>query len=311
MYEGISLKITHSADTMLRYLRKGKDSRRLWVNAVCINQCDVVEKGPQIALMDRIYERAVEVHAWLGEAHEEDEIPSLFACMVNMVSVENHANKKTEEWENDPFEEEEYPEGETWDRREVAREMVTGEEINEDVDTGHETSSTVADQIASRPVDLIKLIQPYVNLFDRMLSCPWFRRRWILQEVVLAQNITVRCGSDTLSWFWFEKGLEVYQRIVPELHSRMQQESLTSLDIIVDVTTTKYFILELLWKCHASACKEPHDRIGALLSMVTRIVPAYDMRPPNVAKILNSALKLSYSDHWVKSYADLTKLYMK
>lgn len=66
MYEGISLKITHSADTMLRYLRKGKDSRRLWVNAVCINQCDVVEKGPQIALMDRIYERAVEVHLGLG-----------------------------------------------------------------------------------------------------------------------------------------------------------------------------------------------------------------------------------------------------
>lgn len=261
--------------------------------------------------MDRIYGRAVEVHAWLGEAHEEDEIPRLFACMVNLVSVENHANKKTEEWENDPFEEEEYPEGETWDRREVAMEMVTGEEINEDVDTGHETSSAVADQIASRSVGLIKLIQPYVNLFDRMLSRPWFRRRWILQEVVLAQNITVRCGSDTLSWFWFEKGLEVYQRIVPELHSRMQQESLTSLDIIVDVTTTKYFILELLWKCHASACKEPHDRIGALLSMVTRIVPAYDMRPPNVAKILNSALKLSYSDHWVKSYADLTKLYMK
>jgi hypothetical protein len=103
----------------------------------------------------------------------------------------------------------------------------------------------------------------------------------------------------------------MYQRIVPELHSRMQQESLTSLDIIVDVTTTKYSILELLWKCHASACKEPHDRIGALLSMVTRIVPAYDMRPPNRAKILNSALKLSYSDHWVKSYADLARLYMK
>jgi hypothetical protein len=199
--EGKSLKITHSADTMLRYLRKGKDIRRLWVDAVCINQCDVIEKGPQIALMDRIYGRAVEVHAWLGEAHKEDEIPRLFACMVNLVSVENHANKKTEEWENDPFEEEEYPEGVTWDRREVARKMLTGEEIDEDVDTGHETSSTVADQIVSRPVGLIKLIQPYVNLFDRMLSRPWFRRRWILQEVVLAQNITVRCGSDTLSWF--------------------------------------------------------------------------------------------------------------
>lgn len=48
MYEGISLKITHSADTMLRYLRKGKDSRRLWVDAVCINQCDVVEKGRRL-----------------------------------------------------------------------------------------------------------------------------------------------------------------------------------------------------------------------------------------------------------------------
>jgi hypothetical protein len=157
--EGKSLKITHSADTMLRYLRKGKDIRRLWVDAVCINQCDVVEKGPQIALMDIIYGRAVEVHAWLGEAHEEDEIPRLFACMVNLVSVENHANKKTEEWENDPFEEEECSEGQTWDCREVARELASGDVTSENVERGLGTySEMIVDQIASRPIDLIQLI---------------------------------------------------------------------------------------------------------------------------------------------------------
>ncbi|KAF2441558.1 hypothetical protein P171DRAFT_497865, partial [Karstenula rhodostoma CBS 690.94] len=124
--EGRLLKVTRSVDTVLRHLRKERQSRRLWIDAsdrqalrrqalhnnpICNNQDDMVGKGPQITPMDRIYGRAVEVHAWLGEATPEDDIP----------------------------------------------------------------------------IGLMRMIRPYIHLFHRMLSRPWFRQRWILQEIVLAQ----------------------------------------------------------------------------------------------------------------------------
>ncbi len=35
---------------------------------------------------------------------------------------------------------------------------------------------------------------------DEILSRPWFRRRWVLQEVFCAQNAQVICGKNIISW---------------------------------------------------------------------------------------------------------------
>lgn len=46
------------------------ESMRLWADAICINQQDVVEKGFQVPLMREIYSGAEEVLSWLGKADE-------------------------------------------------------------------------------------------------------------------------------------------------------------------------------------------------------------------------------------------------
>lgn len=40
----------------------------LWVDALCINQNDTLERGTQVQLMTQIYSGAASVHSWLGEA---------------------------------------------------------------------------------------------------------------------------------------------------------------------------------------------------------------------------------------------------
>ncbi|KAH7346211.1 heterokaryon incompatibility protein-domain-containing protein [Rhexocercosporidium sp. MPI-PUGE-AT-0058] len=50
----------------LRYLRKGKP-RKLWIDALCIDQTSHEDKECQIRLMDYIYTRAETVLVWLGE----------------------------------------------------------------------------------------------------------------------------------------------------------------------------------------------------------------------------------------------------
>lgn len=46
------------------------NSKRIWADAICINQHDVVEKGFQVPLMREIYSGAEQVLSWLGKADE-------------------------------------------------------------------------------------------------------------------------------------------------------------------------------------------------------------------------------------------------
>lgn len=64
-------RITRNLCDALYALRLEDAPRYLWVDAVCINQDDVEEKGRQVGMMDDIYRSASEVLVWLGFADEE------------------------------------------------------------------------------------------------------------------------------------------------------------------------------------------------------------------------------------------------
>ena len=51
-----------------------KKSTLLWVDAICINQSDNVEKGTQISLMSDLYIRASKVYIWLGLPENEPNV---------------------------------------------------------------------------------------------------------------------------------------------------------------------------------------------------------------------------------------------
>ena len=57
----------------LRHLRYTDRVRTLWVDAICINQVDTVEKSVQIRIMADIYEKAQAVLVWIGKEDDETE----------------------------------------------------------------------------------------------------------------------------------------------------------------------------------------------------------------------------------------------
>lgn len=69
-----SCPVTKSLHEALQYLRDVKDFMRersdivlrLWVDAVCINQKDIREKGEQVEIMGSIYLGALRTYVWLG-----------------------------------------------------------------------------------------------------------------------------------------------------------------------------------------------------------------------------------------------------
>ena len=69
----------HSA---LQRLRFPDQPRRLWVDAICINQNDNKEKSSQVPLMPVIYSGAAKVCVWLGEERDKSKLALNFIGRV-------------------------------------------------------------------------------------------------------------------------------------------------------------------------------------------------------------------------------------
>jgi Heterokaryon incompatibility protein (HET) len=69
---GMKIQITVNLDAALRRLRLPDQPRLLWVDAICINQGDIIERSRQVRIMRDIYANAKTVVVWLGEAENKD-----------------------------------------------------------------------------------------------------------------------------------------------------------------------------------------------------------------------------------------------
>ena len=62
----------------LKYLRHQGKPRTLWIDAICIDQDNDVERNQQVQMMSRVYTRAANVCIWLGQQDDESEVAFKF-----------------------------------------------------------------------------------------------------------------------------------------------------------------------------------------------------------------------------------------
>ena len=66
----------------LENLRHASQERKIWIDAICINQADIVERSGQVAIMRRIYQNATRVIVWIGPATESSGQAMMFLKMM-------------------------------------------------------------------------------------------------------------------------------------------------------------------------------------------------------------------------------------
>ena len=66
-----ALAITKNLAEALRYLRYEDRTRVLWIDAICVDQNDTVERGHQVLRMADIYRQASRVIIWLGPERDD------------------------------------------------------------------------------------------------------------------------------------------------------------------------------------------------------------------------------------------------
>ncbi|KPM35593.1 hypothetical protein AK830_g10990 [Neonectria ditissima] len=159
-----SLQITNSLFTALKRLRLPNRPRTLWADAVCIDQSDIPERIEQVQLMNEIYSRPSRVLIWLGDDMSDLEgIEASIKDALTLLPPETHDSDVLREASQVMF-------------REAARLRKEGKPNFND----HNWT-------------------PINNLLCR----PWFERKWIIQEVIMADDSVPRlmlCGELQLSW---------------------------------------------------------------------------------------------------------------
>jgi hypothetical protein len=124
---------------------------------------------------------------------------------------------------------------------------------------------------------LMHVIQSQGNIFETLLHHPWFSRRWILQEVSVAQNCYLVYRGDAWSWVEFRQGIEFLSQAQKGSifgHTRLvDRKAQNAMQSILSLNRYSGNALDMLWDFHYADCKEKSDRIYALLGLMKGAAP--------------------------------------
>lgn len=85
------IRVTRNLSSALRYLRCEHAPRRLWVDAICINQADIEERGHQVGLMRDIFRLSERTVVWLGEESQDSALAIDLICELARMSREHNS----------------------------------------------------------------------------------------------------------------------------------------------------------------------------------------------------------------------------
>ncbi len=210
-------EVSRSVEDSLRRIRSSSQPRRIWIDALCINQSDNEERAQQVNLMRSIYERATECIVWLGEFDDSGS--------ASRQSRESQAIQ----WQGD-------------EQDEMLVETCLGGHIHEHVDKAsceaaltmpfpdaeaepdslggafcilfwatkgmHLSSMPLFKQPTERHPFVARCLKALAWLFSR----PYWTRMWIVQEVVVSHRVLAYAGRYVMPFAMMGDAISILAR---------------------------------------------------------------------------------------------------
>jgi len=247
--------------------------KHYWIDAICINQDDALERNVQVGMMSRIYSSAQLVRVWLGRDDGDTELAI-------------QATRKI---------------------------LPTNDQIS------NITWWCGVGAYQQLPLSLEEQ-RALVSFYRRQ----WFRRAWIIQEILLAKCIVMHCGDHEISWH------DVIGSVYPFLDwnyggdlERQKQETLSESSALgrilrLDQMRVYYFSREhrerfksldrLILAAQGFDCTDPRDEIYSLLGITrpARVDPAGEPLTDYTATAISAFCQATR--HIIKETGDLSVL---
>ena len=139
----------------------------LWIDQICIHQADLSERTHQVGLMADLYSSATQMFVWLGSVDQvgERSLKRLFDEPILVVA------------------------------------------LNDGSSPGHQSGFNKLNMISEQwtyrrqyKAQAKMLFTPYIPGLEAIPERPYWRRIWIIQEILLAMSIILYVGNWSITW---------------------------------------------------------------------------------------------------------------
>jgi hypothetical protein len=284
-------RITRNLWNALQRVRKADSDRRIWVDAVCIDQDDEREKSSQVRHMHAVYSRAGEVCVYFGECREQAYYNSEDAAVraadtflrtahLSMECTEQSDHKSVAGHIYIIMETQRQHWGQLWARKSLR----AAQELQRVVDNSYgspDATRLIRRWLKGRTSDVYQIdAHEFAKALEedllRDLACDaslhrlWWKRLWTVQELLLAKHPVVYCGPYVMPWTTMFK-VWTYKRTLRKDDSRYRVShdmspmrlEIEYLDMLCCQPNRN--LHALLLATTDKAVTEPKDRIFALL----------------------------------------------
>jgi len=169
---------------------------RIWIDAVCINQEDLQERGHQVAMMGSIYARAEMVHIWLDDhVLALDEalrlIRDIYNCNHRICAGGEHCTCSG------------------------TKHSLSAEKLDEITQTKERHSLSFMREVFAHHIKLSTFSSSateaaggeeggnnvhFSYFMQNFFHHPWFQRVWVIQEAALSRSAVVYSPSESIPW---------------------------------------------------------------------------------------------------------------
>ncbi|KAF4948552.1 hypothetical protein FGADI_9547 [Fusarium gaditjirri] len=274
---GCQFEITQNLHEALRQFRRDGIESWLWIDAICIEQSNDLEKSWQIMQMRETFSHAKIVYLWLGTGTIESDVTMDFISRVGPRAQSCDVTN-------------------LWNKMEIRREI---ESYIKQQPRPQETDGDTASESKLGPFfcDLLNehallAPSPLITGISNILQRDYWHRIWIIQEVALAKEALVVVGTKTVAlevfdatftaiWYCMRSGL---RRMHPEWYDFCK-----SLSIILYEIKSLYIrhhlrqipaaqpvrLVDVLWETGAApgrphySATDPRDILFGLLGILT------------------------------------------
>ena len=165
--------VKQNLDAALRQLRL-RGYRRVWVDALCVNQADEEERGSQVQIMQQIYSRAHLVISWIGSV--DDDTAEAVKFLLERSTSSQIPSTPINLDEMTPLPSPRFPQ-------------------DAPLETAQHSPRYSRLEKAKR-----RWIRNQWSLIQDFFSQDYWKRVWVIQEVAVATDLRILYGKSEMSW---------------------------------------------------------------------------------------------------------------
>ncbi|KAM7185427.1 Heterokaryon incompatibility protein (HET) domain containing protein [Naviculisporaceae sp. PSN 640] len=187
-------QVQQTVYSILRSVRRPLSEYNIWIDSICINQSDDVEKAQQVQLMRLIYENASHVSGFLRGPSNIDPGGRLETTWRDLGDFWSPSRSNSSEYR----------------AREMLGRITSTMHIHQEpAPLNHDSGRNDWRDPDIDPWPYLAASEEDWLALQTLITNPYFTRVWIIQEVVAARNITLNYGGQIIPWQLFARAMTI------------------------------------------------------------------------------------------------------